>query len=86
LAYRVVYKRSVQRDLKKLSKAYDSHILDHIEVELARKPDTNPVLKGKFSGLRKYRTGDSRIVYALIDDDILVLKIANRKDIYKSDI
>ncbi len=83
MAYRVVYKRSVQRDLKKLSKADANRILDHIEVELAMKPEANPGLKGKFSGLRKYRIGDFRVIYALIDGDLLVLKIGNRKDIYK---
>jgi len=86
LAYKVVYKKSVLRDLKKLSKVDAIRILDHIEIELAINPETNPVLKGNFSGLRKYRIGDFRIIYALIDDDILILKIGHRKDIHKRDI
>lgn len=86
MAYNVVYKKSVYRDLKKLSKAEASRILDQIENELARKPESNPVLKGQFAGLRKYRIGDYRVIYALMGMDILILRIGNRRDVYKGAI
>jgi len=86
LAYNVVYKKSVHRDLKKLSKAEVSHILDQIEQELTKKPESYPALKGQFAGLRKYRIGDYRIIYALVGKDILVLRIGNRRDVYKGEI
>ena len=83
MAYNIIYKKSVSRDLKKLSKPEAKRILDLIEKELIKQPESNPVLKGKFAGLRKYRVGDYRIVYALLDLDILILRIGNRKDVYK---
>ena len=86
MAYNVVYKKSVHRDLKKLSKAEVSRIPDHIEHELAKKPESCPVLKGQFAGLRKYRIGDYRVIYALVGTDILVLRIGNRRDVYKGEI
>jgi len=86
LAYSVVYKKSVHRDLKKLSKADISRILDQIEQELTKKPESCPVLKGQFAGLRKYRIGDYRVIYALVGTDILVLRIGNRRDVYKGEI
>ena len=86
MAYNVVYKKSVHRDLKKLSKAEISRILDQIEQELTKKPESFPVLKGQFAGLRKYRIGDYRIIYALVGTDILVLRIGNRRDVYKGEI
>jgi len=86
LAYNVVYKKSVHHDLKKLSKAEASRILDQIEQELTKKPESFPVLKGQFAGLRKYRIGDYRIIYALVGTDILVLRIGNRRDVYKGEI
>jgi mRNA interferase RelE/StbE len=86
LAYNIVYKKSVHRDLKKLSKPEIKKILDLIEKELIRKPEANPSLKGQFAGLRKYRIGDYRVIYALLDLDILILRISNRKDVYKGDI
>jgi mRNA interferase RelE/StbE len=82
----VVYKKSVHRDLKKLSKAEAKRILSQIERELKKNPEANPVLKGPFAGLRKYRMGDYRVIYALIGADIVVLRIGNRRDVYRSEI
>jgi mRNA interferase RelE/StbE len=86
LAYNIVYKKSVHRDLKKLSKPEAKRILDQIETELVKKPKSNPLLKGQFAGLRKYRIGDYRVIYAILEKDVLILRIGNRKDVYKSEI
>jgi len=86
LAYNIVYKKSVQRDLKKLSKAETRRILDQIEEELSEKADTYPVLKGQFAGLRKYRVGDYRVIYAILGQDVLILRIGHRRDVYKKEI
>lgn len=86
MAYNVVYKKSVHRDLKKLSKAEVNRILDQIEKELTKKPESCPILKGQFAGLRKYRIGDYRVIYALLGKDIVVLRIGNRRDVYKGEI
>jgi mRNA interferase RelE/StbE len=86
LAYNIVYKKSVRRDLKKLSKPEAKRILDLIEKELIKKPESNPMLKGQFAGLRNYRVGDYRVIYAILEKDILILRIGNRKDVYKGEI
>jgi mRNA interferase RelE/StbE len=86
LAYNIIYKKSVHRDLKKLSKPEAKRILDLIEKQLVKKLESTPVLKGQFAGLRKYRVGDYRVIYALLGLDILILRIGNRKDVYKSEI
>ena len=86
MAYNIVYKNSVQRDLKKLSKAETSRILNQIEEELSEKADTYPVLKGQFAGLRKYRVGDYRVIYAILGEDVLILRIGHRRDVYKKEI
>lgn len=86
MAYNIVYKKSVHRDLKKLSKAEAGRILDKIERELLKKPESNPVLKGQFVGLRKFRAGDYRVIYALLGDDILILRIGHRRNVYKGEI
>jgi len=83
LAYNITYKKSVHRDLKKLSKEEAGRILNRIEEELSKKADTYPVLKGRFAGLRKFRVGDYRVVYAILGDDVLILRIGHRRDIYK---
>jgi len=83
LAYNIVYKNSVHRDLKKLSKAEAARILDQIEAELSKKADSYPLLKGQFAGLRRYRAGDYRVIYAILKDDVLILRIGHRRDVYK---
>ena len=86
MAYNIVYKKSVYRDIKKLSKTEAKRILDLIETELINKPESNLTLKGQFAGLRKHRIGDYRVIYALLGLDILILRIGNRKDVYKGEI
>ena len=83
MAYNILYKKSVQRDLKRLGKAEARRILDLLEKELSKKPDAYPILKGEFAGLRKYRIGDYRIIYALMDADVVVLRIGHRKEVYR---
>ena len=86
MAYNIVYKKSVQRDLKKFSKAEARRVLNQVEEELSKKADTYPVLKGQFAGLRKYRVGDYRVIYAILGDEVLVLRIGHRKEVYKKEI
>jgi len=86
LAYNIVYKKSVHRDLKRLSKPEAKRILELIDNELIKKPESNPMLKGQFAGLRKCRIGDYRVVYAILEKDILILRIGDRKDVYKGEI
>jgi mRNA interferase RelE/StbE len=83
LAYRIVYKKSVHRDLKKLGKTEAAHILDQLEKDLFDQPDAYPILKGQFAGLRKYRVGDYRVIYFIHDEEVIILRIGDRKDVYK---
>ena len=83
MVYRILYKKSVQRDLKKLDKAQASHVLDQIEKDLVVHPDSFPTLKGQFAGLRKYRIGDYRVIYVILDDDVVILRIGHRREVYK---
>ena len=83
MAYRIVYKKSVHRDLKKLDKHEASNLLDQIENDLSVHPATFPTLKGKFSGLRKYRVGNYRVIYVILGDDVVILRIGDRKEVYK---
>ena len=83
MVYRIVYKKSVHMDLKKLDKHEASNILDQIENNLSEHPSSFPVLKGKFSGLRKYRVGDYRVIYVILEADVVILRIGHRREIYK---
>ena len=86
MAYNVVYKKSVSRDLNKLAKAEAARILNQIEKVLSKNPESYPVLKGKFAGLRKFRIGDYRIIYAILEYDVIILRIGHRKEVYRKEI
>ena len=86
MAYNIIYKKSVQHDLKKLSKAEAGRILDQIEEELSKKADAYPILKGQFTGLRKYRVGDYRVIFVILGADVLILRIGHRREVYKKGI
>ena len=83
MAFNIVYKRSVEKDLAKLDKMTARRILNKIEDDLGAKADIYPALKGEFSGLRKFRVGDYRIIFAILGDQVQVLRIGNRKEVYR---
>ena len=83
MAYNITYKSSVRRDLKKLSKAEARRLLNQLERDLAAHPGKYPALKGEFAGLRRYRVGNYRVIFAILGKDVLILRIGNRKDVYR---
>ncbi len=83
MAFNITYKKSIHRDLRKIGKSEAKKVVDQLEKELSKKADKYPVLKGEFAGLRKYRVGDYRVVYVIIESDVIVLRIRHRKDVYK---
>ena len=80
MSYKIAFKKSVARDLKRIDKDMANRILRKIEEELPEKAENFPILSGKFSGLRKFRVGDYRVVYTIIGNTALVLRITQLKD------
>ena len=83
MAYNITYKKSVEKDLSRLGKPVTRRILDKIEKELSARADNYPLLKGEFAGLRKLRAGDYRVIFAILEQNVLILRIGHRRDIYK---
>ena len=83
MSYKSAFKKSVARDLKKIDNEQVDRILRKIEDELPEKAETFPVLTGKFSSLRKFRVGDYRVIYSIIGDTALILRIAYRREAYR---
>ncbi len=81
--FRIDYKKSVARDLKRIDKANAKRIMDEIDKDLVHDPDRYPALSGTFAGMRKYRVGDYRVIFVIIDDTVLILRIEDRKDVYR---
>jgi mRNA interferase RelE/StbE len=85
LAAEVFYKASALKDLKRLDRSAARRILDKIDADLAAHPGKDKALSGQYKGLFSYRVGDYRVVYAMLRDAILVLRVAHRADAYRQD-
>ena len=83
MSCKIDFKKSVARDLKKIDKDQAGRILQKIETELPLKAETPPALTGRFAGLRKFRIGDYRVVFTIIGDTTVILRIKHRRDAYK---
>ena len=84
MAYNITYKKSVEKDLSRLGKPEARRVFDKIEKELSARANNYPLLKGEFAGLRKLRVGDYRIIFAILEQEVLILRIGHRRDIYKN--
>ena len=82
--YKIAFKKSVARDLKRLDKDQAERILERIEQDIPEKANTFPLLTGKFAGLRKLRIGDYRVIYTIIEDTALILRVRHRREAYKN--
>ncbi len=83
MAYKITYKKSVTHDIKRLGKNEARRVVDTIDEKLSTKPEAFEPLKGKFSGLRKLPIGDYRVIFAILDKDVLVLRVGHRREIYR---
>ena len=83
-AYKIFFKKSVEKDFKVIPKKDLVKILERIK-SLAEDP--RPSGYEKLSGQQKYRLrqGRYRILYSVQDDEltIWVVKVGHRKDIYR---
>jgi len=83
LAFKINYKPSVAKDLKGIPKKEISEMLDKAESKLSADPHAFPKLKGEFKTLRKFRIGKYRIIYTINEQEVTILKIGHRKNIYR---
>jgi mRNA interferase RelE/StbE len=83
--YKVFFKSSADRQLRKLPDALQRRIVGEVEA-LAHNPRPRGAVKlAGYENLWRVRVGDYRVVYEIHDDRlvILVLRLAHRKDVYR---
>lgn len=83
MGYNITFKKTVEKDLKRISKQNAKRILDKIDAELTKDLERFPALSGPFAGMRKFRVGDYRVIFVIINTDVLILRIQNRKNVYR---
>ncbi len=80
---RILYKSSVRHDLKQIDPKRVKKVLREITTALGENPRSGEALHGQFEGLHKLRVGDYRVIYALIEEGALVLRIRHRSKAYR---
>lgn len=83
--FKVCFKKSVKKDLQKLSQTQQKQVLDDIQRHLAKDPQAGKALRGEFKGLYRWRMGNIRVIYEIQHQQliVLVLRIGQRKDVYR---
>ena len=83
-AYKIFFKKSVQKDFNVIPKKDLKKIFERIE---ALAEDPRPPGCEKLTGQQRYRLrqGRYRILYSIQDDELTVwdVKVGHRKDIYR---
>lgn len=84
-SYKIIFKKSVHKDLKRIPKKDVKRILESIQ-GLAEDP--RPPQSKKLSGQERYRLrqGDFRILYTIEDNQLIVcvVRVGNRREVYRS--
>lgn len=82
MTYAVHIKRSAAKALQAIALDERLRLIEVID-RLADNPGAGSVLKGEFSGLRRLRVGNYRIVYEVQAQQLvlLVVRIGRRRDI-----
>ena len=85
MSYHLRYHPDVrEKDLPKINRNIQKRIKAAIEKRLLVAPERySEPLRRTLKGYRKLRVGDYRIVLKLQDQDILILAICHRKDVYQ---
>jgi len=83
--FEIRFKKSVKKDLQKLSKSVQKQVLNNIQRNLAKDPYKGKALSGEFKGLYRWRAGTLRVIYEIQNRQliVLVLIIGDRKDVYR---
>lgn len=84
--YRLIFKKSVTKDLRAIPQNDMARILQRIE---ALADDPRPAGCEKLSGQERFRLrqGVYRMIYEIQDEDlvIVVVKVGHRRDVYRDD-
>jgi len=84
VSYSIRIKGSARREIARLPQDARERIIAAIDA-LGEQPLAGSPLKGGLRGLRRQRVGDYRILYELLDDElvILVVRVAHRRESYR---
>ena len=74
VSYSVRIKKSAAKELARLPRDVKERLIEAID-KLGEEPLTGVLLKGGLQGLRRLRVGHYRIVYEVLDGELIVLVV-----------
>ncbi len=86
MIFRIEYKNSVKKELRKLSRADRIVVINKIELlKVEPRPEGSAKLKGS-RDLFRIRHGDYRVIYQIKNEVlvIIIIRIGHRREIYKN--
>ena len=85
MSYSIRIKRSAAKELARIPRADRVRIVRAIDV-LGDQPLTGTALKGELRGLRRIRVGRYRVLYEVLDGElvILVVRVRSRGEAYRA--
>jgi len=84
--YTIHYHSEIPKEIASFPQNIKSRIKKAIEQRLLCDPiKYGEPLRRSLQGYRKLRMGDYRIIYRVDADEIIVLKIGHRKEVYKKE-
>ncbi len=85
MTWQISYHPEIENDISGLPKNIKTRIQKAIEQRILVDPMRYGVpLRRSLQGYRKLRVGDYRVIFELDKDNIVVLKIGHRKEVYSS--
>lgn len=84
MSYSIRIKRSAAKELQRIAPSDRRRLVEAID-RLAEEPLAGSALKGEFSGLRRLRVGQYRIIYEAIHRElvVLVVRVGHRGSVYR---
>ena len=84
MTYSIRIKRSAATELARIPREHRVRIVRAID-GLAEQPRSGSALKGELRGLRRIRVGRYRVVYEVLDGELIVLvvRVAHRREAYR---
>ena len=85
MAFTVIYHSDVvKNDIPRLPKTMKNRIRTAIENRLVTEPASyGKPLRHSLQSLWSLRVGDYRVIYQINNDEVIILKIGHRRNVYK---
>lgn len=85
MLFELRFKKSVQKDLKRIGQDAAKKVMLAIRETLLTNPHAGKQLRGEFSDLWSFRAGSYWVIYTFSKAElwILIVQIGHRKDVYK---